>query len=753
MSECKNIINIKPLCKPVLNVETKCNPALNLNSTDRGPAGENATINGLPAVNIEATGGIEGYMSGSTYYISGEQIQNSIEQETIKRENQDTILEAQIDANADAILKTRNDLGNEINSNTAAIQELGELSNTIKTDLDDLGDQVAGIKIKIPGNASSSNQLATKSDIPTMTSQLQNNSDYTTKTYVDDAVQNITDGYQEADNLLSNRINSISSSLGEEISNHIDSRENPHQVTAQQVGLGNVDNTSDINKPISNATQNAIDALQDNVEIQINQEASNRQNADDNLQQQIDAIASSSDVVDVVGTYQDLQNYDTSKLRNNDIIKVLDDSTQNGAITYYRWVITDGSGTFIYIGLTGPYYTKSEADETFVPKTRTINGKSLANNITLTKTDIQLGNVNNTSDMDKPISTATQNALDQKASNTALNQHTSNTVIHVTQENKDTWNNKQNALTQSQLDAVNSGITANKISQIDGDISNTKINVQRNTSSIGGLDSRLTSAETAISNNNTSISNLQTEKQDILVSGTNIKTINGESVLGSGNLEISGGGSGGSGRNVGDIFYTTRTDTELNGAFECNGGTYNIGDFEGNQSIGNLLNAGSLPYVSLSEYENLIIANGSCRAFGWDGGTSFRVPLLNDVYIEAGNATSAGEFINESLPNITGELVEFMHGSGSASTSGAFETTYKSSAGSSSGSGTSYESTTFDASRVSSTYQDGAKVKPDSVRYRAMVQLANKATDEAVITATSALQQFSNLIPTITYWE
>lgn len=33
-----------------------------------------------------------------------------------------------------------------------------------------------------------------------------------------------------------------------------------------------------------------------------------------------------------------------------------------------------------------------------------------------------------------------------------------------------------------------------------------------------------------------------TTKQDTLVSGTNIKTINGQSVLGSGDIEIVGGG-------------------------------------------------------------------------------------------------------------------------------------------------------------------------------------------------------------------
>ena len=40
-----------------------------------------------------------------------------------------------------------------------------------------------------------------------------------------------------------------------------------------------------------------------------------------------------------------------------------------------------------------------------------------------------------------------------------------------------------------------------------------------------------------------SISNAITNKQDTLVSGTNIKTINNESILGSGNITISGGGS------------------------------------------------------------------------------------------------------------------------------------------------------------------------------------------------------------------
>lgn len=44
---------------------------------------------------------------------------------------------------------------------------------------------------------------------------------------------------------------------------HVTNTSNPHSVTASQVGLGNVDNTSDVNKPVSTAQQTALDAKVD----------------------------------------------------------------------------------------------------------------------------------------------------------------------------------------------------------------------------------------------------------------------------------------------------------------------------------------------------------------------------------------------------------------------------------------------------------------------------------------------------------
>lgn len=61
------------------------------------------------------------------------------------------------------------------------------------------------------------------------------------------------DGLKDQADITSD-INAVQTNL----ETHINNKSNPHEVTKDQVGLGNVDNTSDANKPISNATQTAL---------------------------------------------------------------------------------------------------------------------------------------------------------------------------------------------------------------------------------------------------------------------------------------------------------------------------------------------------------------------------------------------------------------------------------------------------------------------------------------------------------------
>lgn len=55
--------------------------------------------------------------------------------------------------------------------------------------------------------------------------------------------------------------------LEKKADDHIANKSNPHGVTKAQVGLGNCDNTSDLNKPISTATQTALNSKVQTVEV------------------------------------------------------------------------------------------------------------------------------------------------------------------------------------------------------------------------------------------------------------------------------------------------------------------------------------------------------------------------------------------------------------------------------------------------------------------------------------------------------
>ena len=188
------------------------------------------------------------------------------------------------------------------------------------------------------------------------------------------------------------------------------------QISEQNV-ISATDTTYTQGNGINISGQNAISVDTTVVATQQNlsDEVTNRENADIYLQGQIDAISASSDVVDIVGTYADLQNYDTQHLKDNDIIKVLQDETQGNATTYYRW--STHTQTFTLIGQEGPYYTKAGADAQFVPQTRTVNSKALSSNITLTASDVSAVG---TSDVVQTTGTSTAQIMSQKATTDAL---------------------------------------------------------------------------------------------------------------------------------------------------------------------------------------------------------------------------------------------------------------------------------------------------------------------------------------------
>lgn len=192
-------------------------------------------------------------------------------------------------------------------------------------------------------------------DVVLTTSDLENTSDYQTGTEVESAISAAIAGKQDtltAGNNITISNNTISATD-----------------TTYTAGTG-LDLTD---------TTFSVDTATIATQQDVSNEATARENADTNLQGQIDAISASSDVKDIVGTKAELNNYDTSTLGNNDIIKVLQDESENDATTYYRWNAT--TQQFTLIGEEGPYYTKAATDTLLDGKQDTLTAGS---NITIT---------------------------------------------------------------------------------------------------------------------------------------------------------------------------------------------------------------------------------------------------------------------------------------------------------------------------------------------------------------------------------
>lgn len=110
--------------------------------------------------------------------------------------------------------------------------------------------------------------------------------------------------------------------------------------------------------------------------------------------------------------------------------------------------------------------------------------------------------------------------------------------------------------------------------------------------------------------------------------------------------------SGGvSSHNIGDIFFTTRTDNSLNGAVECNGSQYSFADISG---IKGLLDRGNIPSVTISEYNNQVSTNGSCGVFGYRDSTEMSLCAWDCPY----NISNIPDtlYTEQSIPEV-GDIV------------------------------------------------------------------------------------------------
>ena len=99
-------------------------------------------------------------------------------------------------------------------------------------------------------------------------------------------------------------IDAVKKLLNDAFNSHAGDKSNPHKVTKAQVGLGNADDTADINKPISTAQQAALDALYQQLTAYTNQKIADLINGApstlDTLKEVADAIAAHKTIMDAL---------------------------------------------------------------------------------------------------------------------------------------------------------------------------------------------------------------------------------------------------------------------------------------------------------------------------------------------------------------------------------------------------------------------------------------------------------------------
>ena len=203
------------------------------------------------------------------------------------------------------------------------------------------------------------------------------------------------------------------------LSSHTSNTSNPHSVTKTQVGLGNVDNTSDVNKPVSTAQAASI-------ATKVTANSAITAGTGTKITYDTKGLVTSSTTLSA----SDIPSLDASKITSGTIDSArlpsyVDDVIEGASLASFPttgetgkiYVALDTNKTYRWSGSAYVYITSGAVDS--------VAGKTGV--VTLVKGDVGLGSVDNTSDLNKPVSTATQTALNLKADSSTVSSHTGNT--------------------------------------------------------------------------------------------------------------------------------------------------------------------------------------------------------------------------------------------------------------------------------------------------------------------------------------
>ena len=221
-----------------------------------------------------------------------------------------------------------------------------------------------------------------------------------------------------------------------------------------------------------------------------------------------------------------------------------------------------------------------------------------------------------------------------------------------------------------------------------------------------------------------------TNKQDTLVSGTNIKTINGNSILGSGDLTVTAEAT----RNIGEIVASTIPLTDaglhlLDGSLIQGSGIYSA--FV--TYIAGLVSTYPNIFVTESAWQTSVTTYGVCGKFVYDStNNTVRLPKVTGIIEGTTDVTALGDLVQAGLPNIYAKLGGYFNGANYVVPSNTQGIRFVNEVGCCSNNISDNKpfNTVVDASLSSSIYGNSSTVQPQTVKVLYYIVIATSSKTE-----------------------
>lgn len=312
--------------------------------------------------NLETSAGIlQSSLTDEIVRAMGEdfRISNELSAEIRRAENKENVLQDNIDilsAKIDnEIARAISDLNEYVDiTNNSLLNAISATSGNLNQKIDNISDN-----LNDEINNINDNLISVSSNLNILINNNKENQN-SINDYFSGTIDNLKTYVDLQDNYLSGSIDYVSANLITSANNIINYTDNLINITNKT--LSSVSST--LNTVINYTAEQLSDDIDDLSGLLTN-EITNRISADNTLQNnitalqgQIETIEATQNVIDLVGTYTDLQNYDTTNVKIHDKIQVITDETSGNQSTIYSWENNAWSG----IGMFGPYYTKSQVD-------------------------------------------------------------------------------------------------------------------------------------------------------------------------------------------------------------------------------------------------------------------------------------------------------------------------------------------------------------------------------------------------------